>query len=157
MPIPNLIHPVPIQIQRINSAVTTFDLRSRSPVRQMWKRGQGPGTGTLSALSAQVNWNDGHQKRPRPHPGGVEEKSLGYLLFRLVDLIDASVATLDADGAVNIGLARGDKIIRIGVRKVNLFVLWFRDVAFYPDQLGSTLLEADFSDRRPGVPKLQVT
>lgn len=152
-----MIHPVKIEVQRINAAVTTFDLRSRSPVRQMWKRGQGPGTGTLSNLSAQVNWNDGHQKRPRPHPGGVEEKSLGYLLFRLVDLINAGVATVDADGAVDIGLARGDKIVRIGVRKVNLFISWFRDVAFYPDQLGSTLLEADFTDRRPAVPKRKVT
>lgn len=149
MPIPNLIHPVPVTIQRQDASITLFDPVDRQPVRQMWKRGQGPGTGADETLSAQVNWNDGKLGEPKLSPGGVEEKSEGYFLVRVIDLIGAGIATENADGTVDFGIKRGDRITRIGRRKVDLYVAWFRDVAFYPDQGGGTLLEVQFVDRNP--------
>jgi hypothetical protein len=151
--IPNLIHPIPVRIQRRNVAATVFDARAREPVRQLWKSGQGPGTGDAVDLVAQVNWNqkDG-VANPTVRPGGVEEKSEGYLLFRLVDLLAAGIATENGDGTVEFGLDRGDRIVRIGRRRTNLFVVFFRDVAGYEDQGGCTLLEVDFSSRQPSSP-----
>jgi len=147
--LPNLIHPIPIKIQRVNPGVTVIDPVAREPVRQLWKAGQGPGTGTVTELVAQVNWNQGHVAKPKFHPGGPEEESMGYILFRVFDLLTAGVATDNGDGTVEVGIVRGDRIVQIGIRQTNLYVLFFRDVAGYPDQGGTTLLEADFSDRQP--------
>lgn len=151
--IPNLIHPIPITIQRQNVAATVYDPRAREPVRQLWKAGEGPGTGDATDLVAQVNWNreDGLAK-PVVQPGGVVETSEGYLLFRLVDIIAAGVATEETDGTVTFGIDRGDRITRIGRRRTNLYVIFFRDVAGYDDQGGCTLLEVDFSSRAPSSP-----
>jgi hypothetical protein len=149
MTIPNLIHPIPVRVQRQLAAATTFDSRARQPVRQLWKKGQGPGTGDAEDLEAQVNWNDGRVGEPELQPEGAEERSEGYLLFRLVDLLDAGVATDHGDGTVDFGFKRGDRIVRIGRRRTNLYVTYFRDVAGYPDQDGCTLLEVNFSDRAP--------
>ena len=151
--IPNLIHSIPVTIQRQNVAATVFDSRAREPVRQLWKAGEGPGTGDAVELVAQVNWN--RQKgvaRPVVRPGGVEEESEGYLLFRLVDLVADGVATENADGTVAFGLERGDRIVRIGRRRTNLYVIFFRDAAGYEDQDGCTLLEVDFASRPPSSP-----
>lgn len=148
--IPNLIHPVPVTVRRQLAAATTFDDRARQPVRQLWKRGQGPGTGSEEELEAQVQWNmDKRIGEPEPQPGGVEEKTEGYLLFRILDLIAAGVVTENGDGTYDFGFQRGDKIVRIGRRRVNLYVTYFRDVASYPDQGGATLLEVNFCDRAP--------
>ena len=65
MPIPNLIHPVPVTIQRQRASLTVFDKRDRQPVRQVWKRGQGPGTGDEEILAAQVSFNSGAIGKPR--------------------------------------------------------------------------------------------
>lgn len=145
--IPNLIHSVPVEIQRMERAVTVLDPVAREPVRQVWRNDGGPGTGAPLSLEAQVNWNDGHIAKPTFPPGGVEEEWKGYLLFRVVDLVAAGVATEESDGTLIIAIVRGDRIVRIGRRTVNLYVLQFRDVAAYPDQGGATLLEVRFSDR----------
>jgi hypothetical protein len=151
--IPLLIHPIPIRIERRNTAATTFDHRAREPVRQLWRAGAGPGTGTAVDLVAQVNFNreDGIGV-PKIRPHGVEETSEGYLLFRVVDLLAAGVATDHGDGTVDFGIERGDRITRIGRRRTNYFVTFFRDVAGYDDQGGATLLEVDFSSRNPSSP-----
>lgn len=151
MTLPNLIHPIPVHLQRQNRAATVFSTRAREPVRQLWKAGQGPGTGTVDVLSGQVNWSDGKIRKPDLFPGGPEEKTDGYVLFRYVDLVAAGVATENADGTIDSGILRGDKIVRIGRRRVNLFVLFFRDAGHYPDQGGATLLEVNFVDREPSA------
>lgn len=145
--IPNLIHPVPVTIQRMERAVTIVDPVAREPVRQVWRNDSGPGTGASLSLEAQVNWNDGHIAKPTFPPGGAEEEWKGYLLFRVVDLVAAGVATEESDGTLTVSIARGDRIVRIGRRVVDLYVLYFRDVAAYPDQGGATLLEIRFNDR----------
>jgi len=146
---PNLIHPVPVEIQRVVAGVTVIDPVSREPVRTLWKSGQGPGLGSSYVGEAQVNWIDGQIAKPVLRRGGPEEKSTGYLLFRVFDLLTDGVASENADGTYSLGLARGDRIVRVGRRSTNLYVLFFRDVGNYPDDLGSTLLEVDFSDRAP--------
>lgn len=152
MTVPNLLHPIPIHLQRLNRAATTFNSRAREPVRQLWKRGQGPGTGTEDVLEGQINWNDGKIRKPTGEgSGGVEEKSDGYVLFRFVDLLSAGIATENSDGTIELGIERGDKIVRVGRRCVDLFVLFFRDIANYPDQGGGTILEVNFSDREPSA------
>lgn len=150
--IPNLIHPIPVTIQQQNPAATVFSARAREPVRQLWKAGEGPGTGTATELVAQVNWNEGGVAKPKVNPAGVVEMSEGYLLFRVVDLLAAGVATERGDGTIDFGILRGDRIVRIGRRRTNLYVLFFRDAAGYTDQDGCTLLEVDFSSRAPSSP-----
>ncbi len=148
--IPNLIHPIPVRVQRQLAAATTFDDRGREPVRQLWKRGQGPGTGTAEDLVAQVHWNqDMKIGEPENRASGTERRTEGYLLFRLIDLLAAGIATDHGDGTVDFGFKRGDRIVRIGRRRLNVYVTFFRDVASYPDQEGATLLEVNFSDRAP--------
>ena len=147
-----LLHPIPVELRRASAALTVFDQVAREPVRHVWKAGQGPGLGAVLELEAQVNWNDGVIRRPRFLAGGVEEESAGYLLFRVEDLLAASVANAKSDGTLALGIARGDQITRIGLRQVKLFVVWFRDIASYPDQGGATLLEVHFGDRAPSVP-----
>jgi len=152
VPVPNLIHPVPVTIRRQRKDLTTFASRAREPVRQMWRDGDGPGTGTEITVRAQVNFNDGKLNKPRFNAGGVEEETDGYVLFRVIDLIAAGLATDNGDGTVTFGIDRGDMITRIGRRKTNLFVLFVRDVAGYTDRGGATLLEVDFKDRHPEAP-----
>lgn len=149
-PQPNLIHPIPVTILRANRAVTIFDPRARSPIRSLVHRGEGPGAAAEAlSLEAQVNFNDGRIDKSRFPAGGKERKSLGYLLFRLVDLVDAGVATDNGDGTVSIAIAEGDRITRIGFRRTNYFVSFFRDAAGYDDASGLTLLEVNFVDRNP--------
>lgn len=153
MAIPNLIHPVECVIRRKNSAATKQDPLAREPVRTLYRAGDAPNTGVEVTLQAQVNWNDGKYQKPmRANGGGPELDSDGYILVRLVDLLTAGVATDNGDGTVDFGIVRGDRIVRIGRRKTNLFVSFFRDVAFYPDQQGGTLLEINFEDREPSEP-----
>jgi|GEM_PF-3415399 len=150
MPIPTLIHPLPCTIRRQNASVTRYDARAREPVLTLWRSGDAPDTGSEVELEAQVNWNAGHVAKPSfKSGGGPEFEYKGYLLVRLVDLIADGIATENVDGTVDFGIARGDRIVKIGRRAVNLYVVYFRDVAGYQDQGGHTLLEIDFDDRSP--------
>lgn len=149
--IPNLIHPVPVTLRRKNVAASTLDARAREPVRQLWRRGDGPGAGTEETVEGQMNWNDGNFAKPRLPPGGAEEKSEGYVLFRIVDLLAAGIVTENVDGTLDFGISRGDKIVRVGRRAVNLFVTFVRDVGGYTDRGGGTMLEVNFEDRAPGT------
>jgi hypothetical protein len=137
-----------VTLQRAVRAATVFDPVAREPVRQLWHAGEGPGLGSAVDLLAQVNWDrEGRIGEPRSHAGGVQETTTGYLLFRVADLLAAGVATANSDGTLNLGIARGDRITRIGRRAVDLYVTFFRDVGNYPDQGGATLLEVQFADR----------
>lgn len=150
MTIPNLLHPVPVTIARRIQGATIEDPVGRAPYLKVWREGQFPGADPGTVVQAQVNWNDGSMARPRRfNPSGVEEESTGYILLRYVDLVAAGLATEESNGTITNTIKRGDHITRIGRTAVNLHVLWFRDVAFYPDQGGATLLEIDFADRSP--------
>lgn len=143
----NLIHPVPLTIQRKDNASTVFDSISREPVRQVWRTGEGPGLSAEVTLEGQVHWSDGKVKFPVVHPAGIEEQWKGYVLVSLAELESLGLASEDADGVLTISVSRGDRISRIGRRSCNLYVAWFRDLAHYPDIGGAGLLEIDFADR----------
>lgn len=155
--LPNLIHPVPITLQRKVPSATLLDPVAREPVRQVWRLGGGPGLDAEVVAEAQVNFNEGAVAKPRVHPGGIEEKWTGYLLFRVVDLVALGLALENPDGTLTLYLSRGDRISRIGRRAVSLYVAWFRDVAGYPDQGGASLLEVDFTDRLGGFGGLEAS
>jgi len=150
LPVPNLIHPVPVVLERKVEGSTLFDPVAREPVRQVWRLGGGPGLGEPFEVEAQADFNRGNVRKPEYYPGGVEEKWAGYLLFRVVDLLAWNLAEENPDGTLTIFVSRGDRIARIGRRSTSLYVAWFRDVAGYPDQGGLTLLEVQFTDRLGG-------
>lgn len=150
MPTPNLIHPIPVTILRQDRTQTIFDPRARAPIRSLVHKGESPGAPAESLdLEAQVNFNDGHIQKSKFPAGGKERESIGYLLFRVVDLVSAGVATDNGDGTITFSIAEGDRITRIGYRRTNFFVTFFRDVAGYDDVAGLTLLEVNFMDRNP--------
>lgn len=144
-----LIQPVPVVVQRINQAVTKFDSVAREPVRQLWRAGEAPGTGTAVTLSCQVNWNSGKFAKPTFEKGGPELHYDGYVLTRFADLLADGIATDNGDGTVELGIARGDRIVQIGRLRTNLYVSYFRIAGHWTDQLGGALLEIDFVDRAP--------
>ena len=152
MPIPNLIHPVPVGIGRIRRDLTQMNPRAREPVRQLWRDGDGSGTGAEVVIDGQMNFNRGGQRNPEFKGGGVEEESTGYVLFRIHDLIAEGITTENPDGTLEFGLERGDRITRVGRRKTNYFITKFRDVASYDDRGGASLLEVTFHDRMPEAP-----
>jgi len=131
MPIPNLIHPVPIKIQKINRAGTLMDEDAREPI-QFAKR-----EATL-IVPGQVKWVG--QFKLEETRGGVVEGSSGYVLFRQVDL-DA------ANGGVGIELEQNDRFTRIGTRDTDVYVIELTPTGHYPDQGGHTMLKAWFGDR----------
>ena len=131
MPIPNLIHPVPIEIQKIERANTMYDEDAREPI-QFAKR-----KATLT-VPGQVKWAS-QFKLEETRVGPVEGAS-GYVLFRQVDL-DA------ADGGAGIELEQNDRFIKIGTRNTDVYIIELTPTGHYPDQLGHTMLKAWFADR----------
>lgn len=129
MPIPNLIHPVTIEIQQKDSADTEFDEDAREPV-QFITRDQ------TVTCPGQVNW--GASMDASHSRGGAGEDADGYVLFRYVDLNERSIT-----------LQREDRIISIGGVAANVYIKKLRPTGHYPDVDGPTLLRAYFEDRQP--------
>jgi hypothetical protein len=130
MPLPNLIHPLTITIQKSDKASSTFDEDAREPIRSVAR--------TAVTINAQVSMRGTSQE---PDFGGlIEENVGGYLLFRVVDLTAKSYTP-----------SIGDKITAIGHRTVELYILQSEDLAHYPGQSGATLVKAYFGDRRPAA------
>jgi hypothetical protein len=129
MPIPNLIHPLSIQIQKQDTDETDYDDDFREPVQQT-KRA------STVTVDGQVKW--GSHKSYSSNRRGPQESSDGYILFRYVDLNDAGIT-----------LEREDKIIKIGNLDVNVYINSLLPEGHYPDQGGYTLVKAFFVDRQP--------
>ena len=129
MPIPNLLHPVPVQIQQIDKANTVYDDDYREPVQRVTRN-------TTATLQGQVAW--AHDKRVQYTRGGNRYDADGYVLFRYVDLANASIE-----------LAIDDKFISIGGLSVNVYIKHFQPMGHYPDIQGPTLLKAFFGDKDP--------
>lgn len=127
--IPTLIHPILIQLAQIDRDSSIYDDSAREVIGNI-------ATETVTTLQAQVSFKQ--IDKPDPQYSGVREKSLGYLLFRFLDL-----------GTASITLKRGDRIRKIGNRNVNYFLHYFQDCGHYPDQGGATLVKAYFVDRHP--------
>jgi hypothetical protein len=149
MPIPRLLHPVKIYIRQMNLIDTIQDPRAREPVRITYKDGEF-NLGSEIIIKGQISFAFSGAKldKVRHIRQGSAEESIGYFSCRFKDLITADLVDENADGSYDIKLKNGDKIVRLGKRNVNYYIIGFEDFAHYPD-LGQTMLEVDFSDRRP--------
>lgn len=129
MPIPNLIHPVPITVEKISRDTTYYDEDAREPI-QFADR---PDSVTLDG---QVKWFD--EKELAAHKSGPTEGSTGYVLFRQIDLT-----------AYSLELEQNDRFTQIGLRTTDVYVKALRPVGHYPDIGGHTMIKAYFTDRQP--------
>jgi len=127
---PNLIHPVPVYVERVADADDTlWDEDANEPIGERERQ-------SAVRLRAQVRWRS--IEDPDWQWAGVDEKTRGYLVFRYRDLERRGVT-----------IERGDRITKVGKRTVNLFVTGFEDAAHYTDLGGAGFLLAFFEDRTP--------
>lgn len=129
MPIPRLIHPVPIVLEQIDTATTLYDEDAREPI-------QFAARPTRVDLQAQVKFTSDIDEVNTP--GGTVQTASGYLLFRKIDL-----------EAKNITLRLEDRFAKIGTVDTDVYITRFRPVAYYPDQGGHTMVKAFFDARQP--------
>jgi len=129
MAIPNLLHPVPVQISQTDESETIYDDDMREPVQQCVR-------GSTVTVYGQVKW--GMDQKYNSRRQGVEEDSDGYVLFRYVDL-----------NAAGITIKREDRFLKLGNIDVDVYVTGLRPEGHYSDQGGPTLVKAYFSDRQP--------
>lgn len=88
-------------------------------------------------MLGQVSWKV--DKRLDPAAGGAREDSIGYIVFRVVDL-----------KARNQTIERGDRFTKVGLVDTDLYVVNVTPMGHWPDQGGATLMHAHFTDRQPG-------
>lgn len=129
MPVPRLIHPVPVTVQQIDTGATIYDDDAREPIQQAARP-------VSKTLNGQVKWQS--QFSGESTRGGTVEGASGYVLFRQVDL-DANALVLQDE----------DRISRIGTRDTDVYISQLRPVGHYPDQGGHTMIKAFFGDRQP--------
>jgi hypothetical protein len=132
--LPRLIHPVQIEVEKIQRAVAPMDDDYAEPTQQAVR-------GPRIAVPGQVKW--GMDERLRATLTGAEQESEGYIVFRRVDL--------RAKGLIEI--AQNDRFTAIGTGlnrvEVDLYVIGLRYEGHYPDQGGAALVKAFFKDRFP--------
>jgi len=142
MPLPNLLHPTPIGVQKIQRTQTLVDEDYREPIEFTSRSAQ-------TTVPGQVKW--GADKNARPSDMGVDDGADGYILFRRVDLRAAGLTDIE----------QGDRFVTMGsganAYDVDLYVVKVRLEGHYADQGGATLVKAFFRDRHPieqnrGVP-----
>lgn len=138
MPIPNLLHPVPVLVQQINkvdqtvsSDGTWFDDDFREPVQHV-----ADATAGEIQVPGQVRW--GMDEKLRATLTGAMAESDGYVLFRYVDL-----------EAKSIELKQNDRITKLGKIDVDVYIVGLRPEGHYSDIGGATLVKAFFKDRQP--------
>lgn len=129
MPLPNLLHPVPVVIRQIDKANTHYDSDFREPVQRVARRNN-------VTLPGQIAW--ANDKRVQYTRGGNRYDADGYVLFRYVDL-----------NAAGITLAVDDRFITLGGLAVNVYIKHFQPMGHYTDAGGPTLVKAFFGDKDP--------
>lgn len=136
MPRPNLIHPVDVIFEFVDSSELVEDADAREPV--FGSRTLGAATST-EPLPAQVKWIG--QDDPEYEGTGATEQDKGWLTMRDFDIDEAGVT-----------IKRGTKITAIGhMTGLVLFVTKKEPCGHYPDQLGASLWRFYFSDRKPAA------
>ena len=151
MPLPNLIHPVRITLELMDRANSVVDPRARGPVRQIMRKGANPHSGERVTLRCQASYYFAGAKLDYPvyRREGVEEESIGYVVFRFIDLRRADLLTFTPEGDFDaLSIKRGDRIVYLGHRNVDFYVTGFKDFAHYPN-LNQTLIQMNFGDRHP--------
>lgn len=129
MTVPNLIHPVPCVIEKINRGATHMDEDAREPITQAARD-------ATVTVPGQVNW--GTQMGLEPQKAGPREGAAGYVLFRRVDLAAASITLED-----------NDRFAKLGDVETDVYIDRLEWQGHYPGAGGPTLVKAYFVDRRP--------
>lgn len=129
MPIPNLIHPVPIVIEPIDKPNTEYDEDFREPIQLVARK-------ATKTVPGQVMWSV--DKRIQYTRGGNRYDADGYVLFRYVDLVKEGVT-----------LSISDRLVSIGGLTTNVYIQYFQPLGHYPDTGGPTIVKAFFSDKDP--------
>lgn len=133
MVLPKLIHPLPTDVQPVDTGSTIQDDGYNEPVQTV-------AYGETYTVAGQWKWMS--DKELRMQDIGAVEFSTGYVLFRLSDL-----------RALSKEIKRGDRIIGYGtgVARISLdvYVTKLRYEGHYPDQAGPALVKAFFNDRAP--------
>lgn len=129
MLLPNLLHPVPIIIQQLDTANTEYDSRHREPIQQSARK-------TNQIVNGQVNFIK--QKEMFITNGGIELKADGYILFRYYDLDSKSIT-----------LQINDRISKIGNINTDYYIIKLTPRGHYPEFGGATLVKAYFNDQQP--------
>jgi len=152
MPIPRLIHPIRVTFEQIDRDSSFFDDHAREPVRQAVRKGSAPNTGDQITIRGQVSFYFAGAKLDYPEwlREGVLERTTGYVVFRFIDMKRADLLDVDATTGkfTDVKIKRGDRIVYLERRPVNLFVTGFKDFAHYP-KLGQTMIQVNFDDRHP--------
>ncbi len=132
MPIPNLLHPVPVIIQQKDDSKTFVDDNFREPIQQAARQ-------ATKTVNGQPIW--GSNTNLRPGRGGPSEDSDGYVLFRVVDLQGQGIT-----------LQKGDRFIKSGSLDLDVYVTSLQCSGHWHDVGGGTptLVKAFFKDREPG-------
>lgn len=130
MPVPNLIHPIDVTVQREDKAATIVDADFREPVQKAARA-------TEFTIKGQVRW--GSDEKLDPQLGGPREESDGWVLFRYADL-----------RAIGEELKRGDRFTRLGLIDTDVYVVEVKPMGHWQDQSGATIMRAYFRDRQPG-------
>jgi hypothetical protein len=129
MVMPNLLHPVNIQIEKWVIAGTIYDDDVREPIKQS-KRNM------VFTVPGQVSWDS--EDLVIVDAAGTRLNASGYVLFRYVDL-----------NRVSLILDHQDCIKKIGWHDVNVYIIKLEPVGHYSDQNGASMVKAFFSDRVP--------
>jgi hypothetical protein len=127
MPVPNLLHPVKITLQRRNVTDTLFDEDMREPIGQTSYYAE-------ETLMGQVSWEN--KDNVYVDEKGTQLKAIGYVLFRYVDLESAGIV-----------LKYQDRIKKIGKHEEELYIIKTKPMGHYPNQDGASLIRAYFVDR----------
>jgi hypothetical protein len=140
MVLPNLLHPLPTDVQSVNRNATIQDTGYNEPVQTV----EYDATFTLPG-----QWKWMSDKELRAQDIGAVEYSTGYVLFRASDL-----------RALGKTIKTGDRIIGYGAGAarvaLDVYVTKLRYEGHYPDQHGPALVKAFFNDRAPERQKLGV-
>jgi len=133
MPLPNLIHPLPTEIQSLDRSATIQDDGYGEPVQTVVY-------GSSFSVPAQWKWMSARELNMQNI--GAVEYSTGYVLLRLVDLRALGKAIKIGDRICAYGSGAG----RI---ELDVYVTRITYEGHYPDQQGPSLVKAYFADRQP--------
>lgn len=134
LPAPNLIHPIPVQIEPLQRAQSLVDDDFREPIQQAVRSPR-------ATVPGQIKWTSDEQLRVTD--AGTQKGADGYVLFRRCDLRAAGLNEIH----------QSDRFVAIGAgantTEVDLYVVRVQQMGHYPDQGGGSLVRAWFKDRQP--------
>ena len=154
MPYPRLIHPINVTFELLDRDNSFFDEHAREPVRQVIRKGTAPNTGDQKTIKGQVSFYFAGAKLDYAEylREGILDRTVGYVVLRYKDMKKEGLLTQDATTGkfTDIGIKRGDRIVYLENRPINVFVTGFKDFGHYP-KYGQTMIQVNFDDRHPSA------